>query len=750
MGKWYYLDASLEKIGPVSAPVLKTLAANGVINRLTTLISEDGSKMYEAGNVKGLFTESSSVAPSVPPKSAPVPVVSPPPLPAAPWNSFEPQVETPSVFPNLSSSGFDFPFPTQSVGPTIAYQPQSSRSVSRTSFGFGIRLEFIILMLCLSVLVKVGRVVAFLSSGPATASVVAEEEQPEDAHAMIAFQAAPSVNPPTPAAPNRVVPPPSPRPTPPRTGITSPPKPSETKKTWFDAPEKSEPLRNTDPKPKDHEMLPPSVPGKPLEFGELPPQRQGTKSTEEIVAEVEGSVAVVSGQHSSGSAFVVLPGIIATNSHVIDSEEIDDLEVVFPSGTETQKGPFKAALLYEDPERDIAFLKISTQDHDVLPTVRDYKFRRGQKVIAIGSPGRGDGKVLENAVSEGILSTQTEVADQQYYQLSMAINPGNSGGPILDTEGNVLGIVRMTGAKTEGLAYCIPPDDLNLALEVLRQTDTEKVRQVNEQHRLLIPMNRGIEKMGVVAQLPATVLSDPPEKIRELARSALQDFNEAVRVLPNDVRAYVGRAIFKMVLDDFPGALSDLDTAVRLVPDSQEILEFRNLVRQELEQRRQVAGGHSASPIPIRPITAENINRLRPPIPSLPQGPGQRGMRPPRPGEHSDSLRSRLRPPETGGPPILEDNHRQQVPVESEESRALKESRYQEILAKEVWTFQGQTIRGTIVGYADGIVRIKPKDAPDGAVPIERYANRFSPQDIEAIRFYAAYHGIPFESSRRR
>ncbi len=63
------------------------------------------------------------------------------------------------------------------------------------------------------------------------------------------------------------------------------------------------------------------------------------------------------------------------------------------------------------------------------------------------------------------MSTKTSFEGQRYYQLSIAVNPGNSGGPVFNSFGEVIGVVTRKSAAQEALAFCIPLEDLNLALE---------------------------------------------------------------------------------------------------------------------------------------------------------------------------------------------------------------------------------------------------------------------------------------------
>ena len=63
---------------------------------------------------------------------------------------------------------------------------------------------------------------------------------------------------------------------------------------------------------------------------------------------------------------------------------------------------------------------------------------------------------MQNAISKGVMSTETVINDEPYYQLGISVNPGNSGGPVFDSAGDVVGVVTLKATKQEGLAFCIP------------------------------------------------------------------------------------------------------------------------------------------------------------------------------------------------------------------------------------------------------------------------------------------------------
>ncbi len=205
-------------------------------------------------------------------------------------------------------------------------------------------------------------------------------------------------------------------------------------------------------------------------------------STEEIVARTEPSVALIKGSTGSGTGFIVRPGIVVTNKHVVENEILNTLTVHFPSAEVAQQGPFRPTLLYESPDRDIAFLAIDST-LPPLPVAESYVFRRGQEVIVIGSPGLGDQTVLQNAISRGVMSTKTTFDGKEFYQLGISINPGNSGGPAIDMTGKVVGVVTLKASKKEGLGFCIPPDQLLKEMDLVKAVTPESIAKSQSTHR---------------------------------------------------------------------------------------------------------------------------------------------------------------------------------------------------------------------------------------------------------------------------
>ena len=237
--------------------------------------------------------------------------------------------------------------------------------------------------------------------------------------------------------------------------------------------------------PKSTKAVPSSSKVASAASDRTPDVKKGEKSlsTEDIVTRTEPSVALIKGTTGSGTGFIVKPGVVVTNKHVIANELLNALSVHFPSAEVAQQGPFRPTLLYESPDRDVAFLKIESSLPPLL-VAEEHVFRRGQEVIVIGSPGLGNqGTLLQNAISRGIMSTKTSIEGKEFYQLGISINPGNSGGPAIDMTGKVVGIVTLKASKEEGLGFCIPPDQLLKEMESLKSATPEAIAKSQSMHR---------------------------------------------------------------------------------------------------------------------------------------------------------------------------------------------------------------------------------------------------------------------------
>ncbi|GAA4877201.1 trypsin-like peptidase domain-containing protein [Paenibacillus vulneris] len=170
-----------------------------------------------------------------------------------------------------------------------------------------------------------------------------------------------------------------------------------------------------------------------------------------------------------GSGFIFQSsGYILTNEHVIDGA--DEIEVTV-QGYDT---PFKATLLGNSYDLDLAVLKIEgDKEFPTLPIGDSNNTRVGDSVVAIGNPYDFDYTVTSGVISakERPISIPDEKGTREYkhlFQTDAAINPGNSGGPLLNMNGEVIGINTAVSAEAQGIGFAIPTSTISSVLENLK------------------------------------------------------------------------------------------------------------------------------------------------------------------------------------------------------------------------------------------------------------------------------------------
>jgi S1-C subfamily serine protease len=178
-----------------------------------------------------------------------------------------------------------------------------------------------------------------------------------------------------------------------------------------------------------------------------------------------------------GSGFVLNgEGEIATNAHVVTTGEVPNLReartvyVEFADGNQVE-----ATVRGYDPEADIALLKVDPQGLTLrpLPLGNSDKVEVGTPVAAIGSPF-SERQSLSVGVVSAVDRTITGLTAFQIsgaIQTDAAINPGNSGGPLVDADGEVIGInqqIRTNSGGGEGVGFAVPVDVARRSLQQLR------------------------------------------------------------------------------------------------------------------------------------------------------------------------------------------------------------------------------------------------------------------------------------------
>jgi S1-C subfamily serine protease len=182
---------------------------------------------------------------------------------------------------------------------------------------------------------------------------------------------------------------------------------------------------------------------------------------DDVITRAKPAVVRLKGFGKSGSGFFVTEkGVIATNAHLARGE--GSLLAILSNGEQ-----LTAKIIHVDPDRDIALLKVEGNDFSFLTLAAASKVRQGDTVIAVGNPGGG----MPFTVTKGIVSALGKFSAAGpgiWIQTDAAINPGNSGGPLLNTEGEVIGIntLKLERRSVSGIGFALSATDL---LAVLRK-----------------------------------------------------------------------------------------------------------------------------------------------------------------------------------------------------------------------------------------------------------------------------------------
>jgi S1-C subfamily serine protease len=163
------------------------------------------------------------------------------------------------------------------------------------------------------------------------------------------------------------------------------------------------------------------------------------------------------GEGAGSGAVIDKAGHILTNFHVV--EDANKVWVTLPGG----KDPYEGEVVGEDPDNDIAVLKINAPADELFPVPlgSSENLHVGQRVYTLGNPFGLEGTLTTGIISNlnRTLPSRTGREMKSIIQTDAAMNPGNSGGPLLDTGGRMVGMNVAIATKTgqnAGLGFAIP------------------------------------------------------------------------------------------------------------------------------------------------------------------------------------------------------------------------------------------------------------------------------------------------------
>ncbi len=229
-------------------------------------------------------------------------------------------------------------------------------------------------------------------------------------------------------------------------------------------------------------------------------------------------------ERNIGSGFIVsADGLIISNRHVVDVEEAT-YTVLTNDGKE-----YAVEQIYRDPLNDLSILKINANNLTPLPIGDSSKLKLGQSVIAIGTP-LGE---FTNTVTTGIISGvgrgitagspfegYVEKLDN-VIQTDAAINPGNSGGPLLNSNGEVIGVNTAVAGASQNISFAIPSNVVRELIDGFNQRGGSfdrpyigvRYRMIDTETAVLNDLVQGAYVLEVIESSPADTAGIQEEDI---------------------------------------------------------------------------------------------------------------------------------------------------------------------------------------------------------------------------------------------
>lgn len=285
-------------------------------------------------------------------------------------------------------------------------------------------------------------------------------------------------------------------------------------------------------------------------------------------------------QKGVGSGFITTAdGQIITNAHVVDGA--DQVQVTLKDGRS-----FPGQVVGADPVTDVAVIHIDAQN---LPTVSfsdSDQIRPGEWAIAIGNP-----LGLDNTVTAGIISatgrssSEVGVPDERvdFIQTDAAINPGNSGGPLLNLEGQVIGVNTAIIQGAQSLGFAIP-------INTVKRISTDLAENGHVEHPYL-----GIQMVTLSPQVKADINSNPNSPITVDEEEGVL----IVRVMPDSPAANDGLRV------------GDVITAIggQTVKDSQAVQQVVESAHVGDNLSLQIHRNGQTQTLTVRPAAVPTSNR---------------------------------------------------------------------------------------------------------------------------------------------
>jgi len=270
------------------------------------------------------------------------------------------------------------------------------------------------------------------------------------------------------------------------------------------------------------------------------------------VENVSPSVVTIVGNYDDGSSTVKYNnptvhgsgvvyksnGYIITNAHVV--EDIKNLTVILNDGT-----LMPGSVLYSDEKSDLAIVKINKIGLSPVTMAHKDSVISGKTALAIGTP---ISLSMRNTVTQGIVCGSDVSLPDSYYKLiqtDAAVNPGNSGGPLINSRGELIGIVssKYVSVGIDNVAFAIPVDTVQYAISqfenygYIRRPVINLELEESWEAKIGLPTTKGI----TVKKSSNTLLinGDVINSVNGIEVHSVSDWNEAVKDTYNGISLWI-------------------------------------------------------------------------------------------------------------------------------------------------------------------------------------------------------------------
>ena len=274
-------------------------------------------------------------------------------------------------------------------------------------------------------------------------------------------------------------------------------------------------------------------------------------------------------KHGQGSGIILnSKGILVTNYHIyagcerIEIRKHDTLIV-------------NSGIIGANIEKDILIIKLVDSHYPEIPFAEETNLKVGQKVYAVGSP-----LGFENTMSEGIISGFRELEEYEdlknnFIQITASASPGSSGGAVLNSKGELIGMVKMGADEGENMNFAIP---VSVILKVNEGATLDKkiLETLNFFYRGYNEFEIGRFKESVEDYTKYINNSQPEAKAynyRGLSylklkdyENAIKDFTKAIKLDPKYYPPYINRAEAYIKMEEYEKAAKDLTKLIKKDP----------------------------------------------------------------------------------------------------------------------------------------------------------------------------------------